>query len=225
MILTRITAIAMLLLGLATCALGAFIGVTPAIIPVQLADGTTATVGQAMIGAICLFIPALIMIGLSAALWWLVLPEQRRRAIKEDATVRLRGHVLQLYCRSVAQLLAQWPAGSDEHQAALAQVREMTFAVLPDLDGLHKRALIQYLYDAHMIRIPAQIDLHGADLREIDLRSADLCAVDLRGADLRGARLAGARLSRANLSGALLTYEQLRQVAAIDGAIFSAGTQ
>ena len=110
----------------------------------------------------------------------------------------------------------------DEEVRNIARVRTLT--VLPRLDGVRKRSVIQFLYESDLIGNNANpdgiINLKGADLRaarldEVDLNGASLQAVDLRSADLNGAQLRGAdlsgvtKLNNAILRGADLTLANL----------------
>ena|SRR5947209_3339793 len=87
--------------------------------------------------------------------------------------------------------------------------------VLPRLDNLRKRSILQFLYESNLIvRDKPIVDLNGADwshanLHRANLREAsfwmsyldyaDLSHTDLQKADLRGSLLKGADLSFANL--------------------------
>lgn len=99
--------------------------------------------------------------------------------------------------------------------------RARTLTLLPQLNGVRKKEVVQFLYEAGLINVGPDpiVDLHGANLRGADLNNidlsdatrngADLSGADLRGADLSSAVLSGANLSQADLSGASLHYAYL----------------
>jgi uncharacterized protein YjbI with pentapeptide repeats len=122
--------------------------------------------------------------------------------------------------------------------AVRAVPRARTLAALSQLDGGRKGRVINFLYEAALIKyepnkLPpvdldhadlkdanlryaklAKVDLRGVDLIKADLRDANLTGanltwVDLTGANLAGANLAGANLTGANLTGANLTGAKL----------------
>ena len=117
-------------------------------------------------------------------------------------------------------------AEADKAASAEAAVigRSITIIALSRLaDPQRKAAVVQFLYEAHLIGyFPCDscsmakhvIDLYGAslygaDLRGATLRGADLNGATLSGADLRGASLYGADLSGADLSSATLSGANL----------------
>ena len=70
----------------------------------------------------------------------------------------------------------------------------------------------------------ADADLSYLNLSGTDLSGADLRRANLRRCDLTGVNLTGADLSGADLSAALVTNEQLAQVASLAGATLPDGT-
>jgi len=100
----------------------------------------------------------------------------------------------------------------------LAQAK--TLSVLEALDSEHKKSIVQFLYNAQLLRIDAPVvSLRGANLRGTDLRGADLSDANLPEAVLRGADLSDANLSNADLSDARgITSEELeKQAKSLEG--------
>ena len=127
--------------------------------------------------------------------------------------------------------------------SVLAQAKTLT--VLEALDSEHKKSIVQFLYNAQLVRKDAPVvslrdanlsdaNLSGTDLREAnlngafledaDLREANLFQADLSFADLREADLSDAILDDADLSIAKVTDEQLAEVGTIVGATMPDGT-
>jgi uncharacterized protein YjbI with pentapeptide repeats len=128
---------------------------------------------------------------------------------------RAQEDALPAYLDQMIQLLndEQTPlrqAKRGDEVSILARVRTLT--VLPRLDGNRKASVMQFLYEAGLIRKDhTLVDLTGADLRGAYLHKARLRGVDLRGADLRGADLSGVDLGGANLSEANLSKDNLSE--------------
>lgn len=223
---TRLAALALLLMSTIFCCLGVDFALTFVLIPMRLADGTIATPGMGIAGGLCLFTPGIALGAASAVLWFVILPDQRAKAMRDDRTSNLQGHALHLYREWVTLLQMQRALHADDRGDIIRQnVRAVTLSLLPELDGMHKRALIQFLYDTSLIIGTAVIDLAGADLRGIDLRGADLARVDLHGTNLQGALLDGARLTNANLGDAQVTAAQLARADVTDGATLPTSRQ
>jgi len=78
-------------------------------------------------------------------------------------------------------------ANQSDEVSVLAQAK--TLSVLEALDSEHKKSIVQFLYNAQLLRIDAPVvSLRGANLRGTDLRGADLSDADLSNADLSDAR-------------------------------------
>lgn len=92
--------------------------------------------------------------------------------------------------------------GSEARNVARAR----TVTLLEQLDGVGKREVVQFLYEAGLIDTGSGpiVSLNGANLSAANLRGANL-----NDADLSGATLGGADLSYATLSGADLSYADL----------------
>lgn len=160
-----------------------------------------------------------IVLGLGA-FWFSRAERETEQAIASD---RLQEETLQNYLDRMAELLLKEGLRTS---APSSQVRELararTLTVLRTLDHTRTEILLDFLYEAELIKTdagsedPAIISLRGADLTEIQLpgaylNRADLSGADLTGADLHGAELYGANLTEANLSGANLGGANLRE--------------
>lgn len=77
-------------------------------------------------------------------------------------------------------------------------VQAQTLWLLPRIDAARKRAVIQFLYNASLLRGDDSIQLSGAKLRGVDLQKLDLPNLNLQGADLQGANLQHGNFARAN---------------------------
>jgi len=97
--------------------------------------------------------------------------------------------------------------------SVMAQAKTLT--VLEALDSEHKKSIVQFLYNANLIRKDDPV----VNLSDANLREANLANVDLSGADLSGAVLEGADLSEA-----LLTEEQRAEALTLEGAAMPDGT-
>jgi arabinogalactan oligomer/maltooligosaccharide transport system substrate-binding protein len=111
--------------------------------------------------------------------------------------------VLDTYIGDVKDLLKQGLRTPNPGNNVSETAREETITTLQGLDVQHRRTVLQFLQDAHLIgpQNPV-IDLSGANLSHDDLSNTDLSGIYLRNADLVGANLAGADLSGANMNGA-----------------------
>ncbi len=131
------------------------------------------------------------------------LRDQTERDISSD---NQREAALQAYIDNMSELLLEKnlrKSGEDDEVRKIARVRTLT--VLPRLDGLRKRSVLNFLYESGLIDKGKRIvDLSGADLSGADLRGADLRGAILDLAKLSGVYLDGAYLSGAYLSGAIL---------------------
>ena len=158
--------------------------------------------------------------------------ERQHETDLKIATDQQRENDLQIYFdRMTALLLAHKLDESKPGQEIQAVARAQTLIVLPRLDAVRKRLVLQFLYEANLItRDNSVVNLRGADLRganlkgenlfaadlseadlsEADLTGATLTGATLRFADLSGATLGGATLQGADLSGANLTHADLR---------------
>jgi hypothetical protein len=148
-----------------------------------------------------------------------------------------REAALQAYLDKMTQLLLEKDLrGSEKDSPERTLARARTLTVLRGLDPRRKRSVLDFLYEANLIKpgpstdshytpLPPVIalgspdsdngaaDLSGADLRGAVLRNADLGVDEWhhygKGANLSGADLSGADLTGANLSNADLTGANL----------------
>lgn len=143
-----------------------------------------------------------------------------------------REAALQSYVDKMSELLLHGQLrGSmpDGEVRKIARVRTLT--VLPRLDPLRKRSVLQFLQESSLIDKGKRIVdlggafLNGADLFEIDLSSADLSRADLSRADLRGGNLREADLTEAVLTEALLTGAILTQATLTEAQLMAAALQ
>jgi uncharacterized protein YjbI with pentapeptide repeats len=125
---------------------------------------------------------------------------------------------LQGYINEMSELLLEKhlrESKEGDEVRTIARVRTLT--VLPRLDELRKRSILQFLYESGLIAKNKRVitleeaDLSGADLRGTDLRGADLSKANLEGANLERtflerANLKGVNLVGANLSGPILHF-------------------
>jgi len=187
----------------------------------------------------------------AAGFWFTAQQEQRQQAIEDQRAQserqleeqRAQDAALQAYLDQMSTLLLEknlLNPNEDSEVGTLARARTLT--VLGRLGPDRKRTVIEFLYDADLIKGGNPVinlngaDLSGADLYDATLAGANLSGVDLSGANLSGANLdaaflpgvdlAGANLSGANLSGAFgVTEERLEQQSASLGlAIMPDGT-
>jgi len=148
--------------------------------------------------------------------------ELRAKAEQKIALDNQREAALQAYLDRMAELLLEKNLRKSEMSDEVRSVgRARTLSVLPQLNGLRKRILIQFLHEADLLSI---ISLRNADLSNAilsfgDLKGTDLFNVNLTGADLKRARLSGidlqnsylnkAKLCEADLSGSNLSHAEL----------------
>jgi uncharacterized protein YjbI with pentapeptide repeats len=193
----------------------------------------------AMRGAIVLVLLVLVASAVDKTLWnWLdllIVPivlaiggylftrseNQRTREIAEQRT---QDDLLQAYLDDITELLVDEErplhrASQGDNLSTVARARTLT--ILPCLDHTRKKRVLQFLYEAELIRKHrvvvalkeadlSEADLHQGHLRRASLRWADLSDANLSGADLSEADLSRADLSKADLSRADLSGANLR---------------
>jgi len=176
-----------------------------------------------------LIIPAVIAGG---GIWF---NQQQRERELEAAEQRAQDDTLQVYLGQMSQLMLPNEANdvsnigplrkSAEGDEVRILARARTLTVLRRLGTRRKRSVLDFLYEAELIKQPQPVinlgstdffssvaDLRAADLRGAFLRGASFkgqrgenTGANLSGADLRGADLRGIDLSCATLSGADLS--------------------
>lgn len=168
--------------------------------------------------------------------------EQQRALEHEIALSNQRETALQVYLTDMSELLIEKHLRDSDPGAEVRKIaRVKTLTVLSHLDKMRKRSVLQFLYEADLIRQDHRIlDLKGADLSGVNLsmqqRSVEitptqgkaasgiktfhihyrhrfnLSEADLSETDLSEADLFGVDLSGANLSGADLRRANLTAV-------------
>jgi uncharacterized protein YjbI with pentapeptide repeats len=175
-----------------------------------------------------LIIPAVLVVGGYVFNYTTTRAEQRNTQVRDQAEQAIasdnqREAALQAYIDSISELLLHEKlreSGEDDEVRTIARVRTLT--VLPRLDKVRKRSVLQFLHESGLIHKATKVidlreadlsgaDLRGANLREADLREADLGGAYLSRAYLRGADLNGANLSEADLRGAYLNGANLSE--------------
>jgi len=177
----------------------------------------------------------------AAGVWF---NQQQREREQDIAQQHTQDEALQAYLDHISQLLTDKEpslrnAQPDDEVRTLARARTLT--VLPRLDGRRKGTVVQFLYEANLIKRERVIldlweaDLSGADLTGADLRDADLAGTNLHraalyyakvmGADLREAYLNEAALNYANLTNTEVTQKQLEACRSLKGATMPDGSQ
>jgi hypothetical protein len=162
-----------------------------------------------------LIIPAVIAGG---GIWFN--QQQRERELAVEAQ-RAQDEALQAYLDQMAQLMLLDAADeakpkplrkSEPHDEVRILARARTLTVLRRLGSERKRSVVDFLYEADLIKSdPPIIELGSPDFQ---YSAADLSGADLRGAVLRRAHLTGpmfgVNLSRADLSDADLSGANLQ---------------
>jgi uncharacterized protein YjbI with pentapeptide repeats len=157
------------------------------------------------------------------------LTNQRAQTDREIAEQGRQDAALQAYLDHIGELLldndkALRKSAEGDEVRTLARARTLT--VLRRLDGERKARVMQFLYEAGLIRKDANLvdlkeaDLHGALLSDAHLSQAYLVKANLGRANLDGANLAYANLSEAVLSEANLIGADLSR-AILDNANLS----
>ena len=140
---------------------------------------------------------------------------EKKRAMSDRQIEEQRAQdaALQAYLDQMSQLmlagdLRDSKEGS-EVRRTLARARTQT--VLGQLDSDRKASVVQFLYEASLIKKEDPVlNLSHVGLRSANLSQLDLSRVNLSGADLTDADLSGADLNDADLSGAVLLRADLR---------------
>jgi uncharacterized protein YjbI with pentapeptide repeats len=138
---------------------------------------------------------------------------EQRAAANRDQNEReiAQETIIQEYINKMAELLLHEKLrGSAEDDEVRKIARVLTLTVLPRLNANRKRSLLQFLYEAGLLKKgEGVLDLRDADLSRAYLSGAYLKGAYLKGAYLKGAKLLGAYLSRADLSYANLSEAYL----------------
>ncbi len=165
-------------------------------------------------------------------LWFSAQQDTRQQLLEEQ---RAQNAALQAYLDQMSQLMLQGDLRSSEEDSEVRTLaRARTQTVLGQLDSDRKASVVQFLYEASLIKEEdpvlnlsgvglrganlSQLDLSdanlsGAVLRRADLHDTNLSDALLRGAELNNADLRDATMSGANLSGAYLNFANLSRAA------------
>ena len=147
-----------------------------------------------------LIVPAAIAF---AGLWFNAQQSDRER---KRANEHARGEALQTYLDQMGRLLLDEDkqlGKSTEGDEVRTLVRAWTITALTRLgsDGVRKRSVVQFLYEAKLItRDHIAIDLREAFLNFVNLNGATLTEVNLRGVSLTKAMMNSTELGQADLS-------------------------
>jgi uncharacterized protein YjbI with pentapeptide repeats len=149
-----------------------------------------------------LIVPAVIAAG---GLWF---NAQQRDRERERANEHARDEALQAYLDQMGQLLLDKDSQlgkSKEGDEVQTLARAWTLTVLTRLDGLRKRSVVQFLYEAKLItKDSVALDLREANLNFANLNGANLTAVNLRGVSLTKAKINDTKLGQADLSDTMM---------------------
>jgi uncharacterized protein YjbI with pentapeptide repeats len=153
-------------------------------------------------------------------LWFSVQQDTRQQLLEEQ---RAQNAALQAYLDQMSQLMlgGDLLRSSEEDSAVRTLARARTQTVLGQLDSDRKASVVQFLYEADLIKAEDPVlNLSGVGLRDANLSQLDLSDANLSGAVLRRADLHGTNLSDAILRGAELNHADLRD-ATMSGADLS----
>src|SRR5215207_2567924 len=142
-------------------------------------------------------------------LWFSAQQDTRQQLLEEQ---RAQNAALQAYLDQMSQLMLEGDLRSSEADSEVRTLaRARTQTVLGQLDSDRKASVVQFLYEASLIKKEDSVlNLSHVGLRGANLSQLDLSGVDLSGADLTDADLSGADLNDADLSGAVLLRADLR---------------
>jgi uncharacterized protein YjbI with pentapeptide repeats len=155
--------------------------------------------------------------------------DQRAHTERTIEEQRAQDAALQAYLDQMSQLMLERNLrGSEEGSEVRTLARARTRTVLARLDDRRKGSVVQFLYEASLLKKErlvvslSHVRLRGADLSDLermreanlsdaDLSKADLSGVDLSDTDLREADLTDANLSFASMNGATMSGADLRE--------------
>jgi hypothetical protein len=149
----------------------------------------------------------LLIVPLFIALFGLWFTRSENRSAQTIAGERAQDTMLQTYLDQMGGLLLNWGLRDVEDRESEVRrlARARTLTVVQTLGPGRKRSLLQFLWEADLIRGERPIiSLYGADLSNADLSNMNLILTNLVGANLRGANLSGSSLSVLRGSGETL---------------------
>lgn len=137
---------------------------------------------------------------LACAVW--ALNDSRKRSEARTENDRQRQKSLDDYFEWTSSLiLAGHLDDLEKGEQARRLARTRTLTVLQTLDADRKAQVLQFLYEAEMLRAPPTITLVGADFSYGSFDEATLANAEVRGAYFNGATFRGANLRDADLRG------------------------
>jgi uncharacterized protein YjbI with pentapeptide repeats len=151
-----------------------------------------------------LIVPAAIAF---AGLWFNAQQSDRER---KRANEHVRGEALQAYLDQMGRLLLDEDkqlGKSKEGDEVRTLARAWTITALTRLgfDGVRKRSVVQFLYEAKLItKDHSYLDLREAFLNFANLNGANLTGVNLHGVSLTKAMMHDAKLGQADLSDTMM---------------------
>jgi len=160
-----------------------------------------------------LIVPAALALGV----YWLNRRQTERDQQAEDAqqeralaveSQRAQDEALQAYFDQMARLLIEYPlreAIPGDNLSSVARAWTLTVLTRLGSDGVRKRSVVQFLYEAKLItKDHRAIDLREAFLNFANLNGAKLAGVNLHGVSLTKAMMNGAELGQADLSDTMM---------------------
>jgi uncharacterized protein YjbI with pentapeptide repeats len=137
-------------------------------------------------------------------LWFSAQQDTRQQQLEEQ---RAQDAALQAYLDQMSQLMLEGNLlrSSEEDSEVRTLARARTQTVLGQLDSDRKGSVVQFLYEADLIKEEDPV----LNLSGVGLRDANLSQLDLSDANLSGAVLSRADLHGTNLSDAILTRAEL----------------
>ena len=173
-------------------------------------------------------------------LWFSAQQDAHQQEIEKDRAKsdqhieeqRAQDAALQAYLDQMSQLMLDGDlldSKQDSEVRTLARARTQT--VIARLDSRRKGSVVQFLYEASLIKKEnpvvslSDVRLSGANLSHLELSDANLSEAELKGTNLSDANLSDANLSEAKLKGANLSDANLSDAnlshAKLDGADLS----
>ena len=143
------------------------------------------------------------------------LADERAELERGIAKDRQQEAALQAYIGRMSELLLEKKLRTTKQKEVREVARTLTISVIRGLDNSRKNIVLQFLYEANLIRTNSCIiglkgvNFGGLYLQNTNLQKVDLCNVNFRGADMMDTDLSGAYLKSADLYHANLHYAYL----------------
>jgi uncharacterized protein YjbI with pentapeptide repeats len=174
---------------------------------------------------------AIVPVALTFGIWWLTrlqqqrdqqLADKRAKSEREAADMRTqadreisfdnqREAALKEYIYKISELLLHENLSNSKPESEIRKIaRVLTLTVLPRLDGVRKRSVLQFLYESGLVeKDKCIVDMTEADLSHAYLSTINLSKAEISKTNLDGVDFAGANLSGANLTGSYLLSANL----------------